>query len=54
MERSGEIDLFFVVVYAVQELHRVALWIDCNARFFAACLEPEKQAQGEIVMPALE
>jgi hypothetical protein len=31
-----------------------ALWIDCNARIFAACRELEKQAQGEIVTPALQ
>ena len=36
-----------------EEMHKIALWIDCNARFFGTYDEMEKQSRGEVVMPSL-
>lgn len=37
-----------------EELHRIALWLDCNSDFYGAYRELEKQAAAEIVPPILE
>lgn len=36
-----------------EDLHRIALWIDCNSVFYGAYHETGKQASGEIVASAL-
>ena len=35
-----------------EEMRRITLWLDCNSNFFGAYKETEKQAQGDIVLPA--
>ena len=37
-----------------EELYRITLWLDCNTNFYGAYRDTEKQARGELVMPALE
>ena len=36
-----------------EDLHRVILWLDCNSEFLGAYEEPEAQARGELIRPAL-
>jgi hypothetical protein len=36
------------------ELHRIALWLDCNSDFFGAYEHTVEQAEGKIVQPSLE
>ena len=36
------------------DLHRIALWLDCNSNFFGAYHDVEKQLRGEVVMTPLE
>ncbi|NQT11143.1 MAG: hypothetical protein HQ582_00240, partial [Planctomycetes bacterium] len=37
-----------------EELHRIALWIDANCRFFGPTRNLLRQAMGEDVMPEIE
>jgi hypothetical protein len=37
-----------------EELHRIALWLDCNSEFFGSYEDVEAQARGEVVWPTLE
>jgi len=37
-----------------EDYHRVVLWLDCNSEFLGAYEQPEAQAHGEVVRPALE
>ena len=37
-----------------EELYRITLLLDCNTNFYGAYRDTEKQARGELVMPALE
>jgi len=36
------------------DLHRLTVWLDCNANFFGAYHDFEDQAQGKLVQPKLE
>ena len=36
------------------DLHRIALWLDCNSDFFGAYEDPLAQAEGKIVTPSLK
>jgi hypothetical protein len=36
------------------DLHRIALWLDCNSDFFGSYERTEAQARGEIIRPSLE
>lgn len=37
-----------------EDLHRLTLWMDCNANFYGAYHEVDRQARGELVLPKLE
>ncbi len=37
-----------------EDMHRIALWLDCNSNFFGAYHDVTAQLQGELVMPPLE
>jgi hypothetical protein len=37
-----------------EDLHRIALWIDCNSNLFGAYREREAQLTGKAVRPAVE
>jgi hypothetical protein len=37
-----------------EDLHRLTVWLDCNANFFGAYHDFEAQARGDAVRPALE
>jgi hypothetical protein len=39
------------VKLTADEMHRIALWLDCNSNFYAAYHDAPKQARGEIVPP---
>ena len=47
-EKGKEFDL------SAEEMHRIALWLDCNINFFGAYREVDKQFKGELVMPSIE
>ncbi len=36
------------------DLHRIALWLDCNSEFYGSYENIAAQARGEIVQPTLE
>jgi len=42
------------VKLSAEELRRITLWLDCNSEFLGAYEDPQAQARGEIVKPALE
>ena len=37
-----------------EDLHRIALWLDCNSDFFGAYENIDAQSRGEVVEPSLE
>ncbi|MBE3071311.1 MAG: hypothetical protein IMZ66_13835, partial [Planctomycetes bacterium] len=37
-----------------EDLHRIALWLDCNSDFFGAYENTDAQARGEVVLPKVE
>jgi hypothetical protein len=37
-----------------EDMHRLCVWLDCNANFFGAYHDFEGQARGELVRPTLE
>jgi hypothetical protein len=37
-----------------EDMHRLRVWLDCNANFFGAYHNFEAQARGELVRPNLE
>ena len=39
---------------SAEDLHRIALWLECNSDFFGAYEKTEAQAEGQIVQPSLE
>jgi hypothetical protein len=36
------------------DLRRITLWLDCDSPFYGTGNDPERQAKGELVMPAIE
>ena len=37
-----------------QEMHRIAVWLDCNSDFFGSFNDVDAQCRGEVVQPRLE
>jgi len=37
-----------------EDMHRIAVWLDCNSNFYGAYHDTERQLQGELVPPVLE
>ncbi len=41
------------VELSAEDLQRIVIWLDCNSNFYGAYLETDRQARGEIVLPAV-
>ena len=37
-----------------QQLHRIALWLDCNSDFYGSYENLQDQREGKVVEPTLE
>jgi hypothetical protein len=37
-----------------QQLHRITLWLDCNSNFYGAYHDLRQQAEGKLVLPAVQ